>query len=118
MFPDEIMTMEWETEAPFQEMALMMLRWRPDLVVYNTRSLGGSGGMPESHKGAADIVVCSGGSFIALELKSRTRDLTVHQKSERKRVAAAGGRYACVYTLSQICTVIDQVAKGSSRDRS
>lgn len=57
-------------------------------------------------QGTADLVVCAGGRFVALEVKQPGRYPTAIQRVEAQRVAAAGGKSHVVRSVDEALAVI------------
>ena len=69
---------------------------------------------PSPHRGVADVIACVGGSFLAIEVKSKKGKLSEHQKRFMEDVTQGGGHFITARSLDEVIEVIAHLKHGLS----
>lgn len=98
-------------EKPIQNAILDWLSWQKDLVYWINDSVGiwdeakkiyRQRKSKHHRKGVSDILVCSKGQLIAIEVKSPTGRLSPHQKAFFADITRVGGKVLCARSVEDV----------------
>jgi Holliday junction resolvase len=71
------------------------------------RADGSKGWIKNNKPGAPDIILCHGGKFIGIEVKSNKGRQSLDQKQAEKQIRYAGGEYFIVRNISEFNALVE-----------
>lgn len=90
------------TESSLRRACMRWLKTQPASYIWYVKYPGG----PFSRSGVPDLLLCVGGRFVAVELKTETGRLTPMQQREASRIARAGGVVATVRSVAHLESLV------------
>ena len=104
-----------ESESLIQKSILEWLNYHSDVYAFRINVQGvplhnGSGRFrPSPHRGIADIIASVKGTFLAIEVKSKTGKQSAYQKTFQEYVEKSGGHYIIARDLVTVMNKVEEL---------
>ena len=106
-----------ESESLIQKSILEWLNYHSDVYAFRVNVQGvplhnGSGRFrPSPHKGIADIIASVKGTFLAIEVKSKTGKQSAYQRTFQDYVEKSGGHYIIARNLVTVMNKVEELLR-------
>lgn len=103
-------------EHQLQKTIISYLEYRKDIYFIRNNSVAGKivrsngtqGWINNAKRGSPDIVLCKGGLFLGLEIKSQQGRQSEFQKQAEKDIKKVGGQYFLIRSLEDLFKIIEK----------